>query len=118
MNERFDEAFASWMAKQIAAEKSLRRKAFLQNGLSHGTMEFLRLIWYPVIGNFDHLYAEYEIRDFSNGYRCLDLAYMPGNAKGCIEIQDYRSHARDIEVSRFKDLCKKQALNNTHEALC
>ncbi|MGG1514881.1 hypothetical protein ABE504_05680 [Paenibacillus oryzisoli] len=25
-------------------------------------------------------------------------------------MQDYRSHARDIEVSRFKDLCMKQAL--------
>lgn len=38
------------------------------------------------------------------------MAYRPGNAKGCIEIQDYRSHARDIEAGRFKDLCMKQAL--------
>jgi len=70
----------------------------------------LRLIWFPAIGNLDHLYPEYEVRDFNNGYRYLDLAYMPGNAKGCIEIQDYRSHARDIEVSRFKDLCMRQSL--------
>jgi hypothetical protein len=46
-----------------------------------------------------------------NGCRYLDLAYLPGGgAKGCIEIQDYRTHARDIDTGRFKDLCLKQAL--------
>ncbi|REE80172.1 hypothetical protein A8990_12121 [Paenibacillus taihuensis] len=79
-------------------------------GLCRGTIDFLRYIWFPAIGNLEHLLPEYEVRDFNNGYRYLDLAYLPGNAKGCIEIQDYRSHARDIEVSRFKDLCMKQSL--------
>ncbi|WP_254450456.1 transcriptional regulator [Cohnella herbarum] len=60
--------------------------------------------------NLDHLYPEYEVRDMNNGYRYLDLAYMPPSAKGCIEIHDYRTHARDIETGRFKDLCMKQAL--------
>jgi hypothetical protein len=46
----------------------------------------------------------------NNAVRYLDLAYMPGGAKGCIEIQDYRSHARDVSVTRFKDLCKKHAM--------
>ncbi|MNC41556.1 hypothetical protein D3C75_903270 [compost metagenome] len=71
----------------------------------------MRLIWFPAIGNLDHLYPEYEVRDMNNGCRYLDLAYLPGNgAKGCIEIQDYRTHARDIDTGRFKDLCLKQAL--------
>lgn len=107
---KFDEACACWISKQIAGEASPRRRELLQKGLSRGTMDFLRWIWYPAVGNFDHVHAEFEIRDFNNGYRYLDLAYMPGGAKGCIEIQDYRSHARDIETSRFKDLCMKQAL--------
>lgn len=98
------------MAKQIAEETNVRRKERLRKGLTHGTVEYLRSIWYPAIGNFDDLYAEYEIRDMRNGYRYLDLAYMPGGAKGCIEVQDYRSHARDVEAGRFKDLCMKQAL--------
>ncbi|WP_342780012.1 hypothetical protein [Cohnella terricola] len=46
----------------------------------------------------------------NNGCRYLDLAYMPSGVMGCIEIQDYRTHARDIETARFKDLCLKQAL--------
>ena len=57
------------------------------------------------------MHAEYEVKDWNNRFRYLDLAYMPlGKTKGCIEIQGFGSHARDIEVSRFKDLCMKQAL--------
>jgi len=106
----FDEIYRHWMARQIAEATSPRRREFLQKGLSRGTIDYLRGIWYPAIGSLDDLYPEYEIRDFNNGYRYLDLAYMPGDAKGCIEIQDFRSHARDIEASRFKDLCMKQSL--------
>lgn len=98
------------MRKQIAEEKNARRRERLSKGLSRGTVAFLQEIWFPAIGSLDDLYPEYEVRDLNNQYRYLDLAYMPGGAKGCIEIQDYRSHARDIETGRFKDLCMKQAL--------
>ncbi len=81
----------------------------LEKGLGHGTIEFLKTIWYPAVGNFNHLFPEWEVRDFGNRYRYLDLAYRPSGSKGCIEIHGYRSHARDIEAWRFKDLCMKQA---------
>lgn len=106
----FDMMVNHWLDDQIAAEKNPRRREMLRKGLGHGTMEFLRTIWYPVVGNLHHLYPEWEVRDFGGRYRYLDLAYMPKNAKCCIEIQGYRSHARDIEAWRFKDLCMKQAL--------
>ena len=86
----FNDAYEEWMAKQITEEKSPRRKEFLRKGLGHGITEYLRFIWFPAIENFDHLHAEYEVRDFNNGYRYLDLAFMPGDAKGCIEVQDFR----------------------------
>jgi hypothetical protein len=108
----FDAIIEDWIAKQIADESSPRRREFLMRGLGHGTLEFLRAIWLPAIGSLEHLYPEWEVRDLNNGYRYLDLAYRPRpyGAKGCIEIQGYRSHARDIEAWRFKDLCLKQAL--------
>ncbi|CAN7576411.1 transcriptional regulator [Paenibacillus sp. LjRoot56] len=87
-----------------------RRLELLEKGLGHGTIAFLRYIWFPVIGNFNHLYPEWEVRDFNNGYRYLDLAYMPGGAKGGIEIQGFGSHARDLDVRRFKDLCMRHSL--------
>nr|WP_130608863.1 transcriptional regulator [Cohnella abietis] len=105
----FETKLNQWLHDQLAAEKNPRRKEILQKELGHGTKEFLRTIWYPTVGNFKHLYAEWEVRDYGNRCRYLDLTYMPGGAKGCIEIHGYRSHARDIETWRFKDLCKKQA---------
>jgi hypothetical protein len=97
--------YEEWMHLHISEAGNHRRRELLEKGLGHGTVEFLRLVWFPVVGNFDHLYPEWEIRDFSNGYRYLDLAYMPNGAKGVIEIQGYGPHARDLDVRRFKDLC-------------
>lgn len=77
---------------------------FLNKGLGHGTVEFLRSIWFPAVGNFKSLYAEWEVRDFNNGYRYLDLAYMPGGAKGGIEIQGFGPHARDLDVRAVQRL--------------
>lgn len=106
----FYKEYEMWMQMQIEQEKNHRRRELLQKGLSHGTVEFLRSIWYPVVHNFDHLYPEWEVRDFNNGFRYLDLAFLPGDAKGDIEIQDYRTHARDLDTKRFKDLCRRQSL--------
>lgn len=105
----FEAKLKQWITEQLAEENNPRRRERLEKELGHGTLEFLRKIWYPVIGSFNHLHAEWEVRDYGNQYRYLDLAYRPGGAKGCIEIHGYRSHARDIEAWRFRDLCKKQA---------
>lgn len=106
----FDEAYRLWMQKQINEEANPRRRELLEKGLSHGTVQFLRSLWFPLFRNFDYLYAEFEVRDFNNKYRYLDLAFLPWEIKACIEIHDYRTHARDVEVGRFKDLCMKQAM--------
>ncbi|KRE90251.1 transcriptional regulator [Paenibacillus sp. Soil766] len=106
---KFEQAFAAFMAKQIAEETNRRRRERLERGLGHAEMEFLRTIWYPKVGNFNDLYPQWEVRDFANGYRYLDFAYMPGDARAAIEIQGYSSHARDLEIWRFKDLCIRHA---------
>lgn len=107
---RFEQAFEEWMRLNIAEETNHRRIEILEHGLGHETMEFLGLVWFPAVGNFDHLYPEWEVQDFNNGYRYLDLAYMPDMAKGGIEIQGYGPHARDLDVRRFKDLCWRHSL--------
>ncbi|MFD1956937.1 transcriptional regulator [Paenibacillus thailandensis] len=111
MNSRFDEAYEQWMRDMIAQEKNQRRRELLDKGLGHGTIQFLRLVWFPAVKNFNHLYPEWELQHFNNGYRYLDLAYMPGgHVKGGIEIQGFGPHARDLDVRRFKDLCWRHCL--------
>lgn len=107
---RFDQQYELWIHTNILNEKNSRRLEILHKGLGHGTVEFLRSVWFPAIGNFNDLHPEWEVRDFSNGYRYLDLAYMPGGARGGIEIQGYGPHARDLDVRRFKDLCRRHCL--------
>jgi hypothetical protein len=107
---RFKEKLDEWMNAHISEERNHLRRELLNKGLGHGTVEFLRSIWFPAVGHFQHLFPEWEVRDFNNGYRYLDLAYMPGGAKGGIEIQGYGPHARDLDVRRFKDLCRRHCL--------
>jgi hypothetical protein len=107
---RFDQKYEAWMQANIAQEVNQRRRELLEKGLGHGTLEFLRSVWFPTVRNFDHRYPEWEVRDFNNGYRYLDLAYMPGGVKSGIEIQGYGPHARDLDVRRFKDLCWRHCL--------
>lgn len=111
MSIDFEEAYEVWMHSLLEKETNPRVLSRLENGLEHGTLEFLRTVWFPVMKNFNHLQPEWEVRDFHNGYRYLDLAYMPGNGvKGGIEIQGYGPHARDLDVRRFKDLCWRHCL--------
>ncbi|SFF07400.1 hypothetical protein SAMN04487969_11327 [Paenibacillus algorifonticola] len=107
---RFEQQYHEWMQDNLDKEKNPRRLELLQKGLGHGTKAFLRSVWFPAVGHFNHLLPEWEVRDFSNSYRYLDLAYMPGGAKGGIEIQGYGPHARDLDVRRFKDLCRRHCL--------
>jgi len=106
----FETKYDEWIQSNILSEKNPRRREQLLKGLRYSTIQFLKLIWYPAVGNFDHLYPEWEVRDSHNRYRYIDLAYMPGGAKGAIEIQDYGSHARDLDIGRFKDLCRRHSL--------
>ncbi|WP_096202584.1 transcriptional regulator [Bacillus sp. FJAT-45350] len=110
MVSKFEIKYEEWLQTNLTEERNPRRRELLENGLGHGTVEFLRSIWFPTIGNLDHLYPEWEVRDFNNGYRYLDLTYMPMHSKGCIEIQGYGPHARDLDVRRFKDLCWRHSL--------
>lgn len=107
---RFEKLYETWLQENIEKESNPRRVELLRRGLGHGTVEFLRMVWFPAVGQFNDLHPEWEVRDFGNGYRYLDLAYRPGGAKGGIEIQGYGPHARDLDVRRFKDLCMRHSL--------
>lgn len=81
----FETMMNQWLHDQFTAEKNPRRREMLRKEIGHSSKEFLRKIWYPAVGNFNHLYAEWEVRDYGNRCRYLDLAYMPGGSKGCID---------------------------------
>jgi hypothetical protein len=98
-----NQAFDEMMHQHISASRGERR-AKLERGLGHGETAFLKEIWYPAVGHFNDVYPEWEVRDFKDGIRYLDIAYMPVGVKCVVEVQGYGPHARDIPRWRFKDL--------------
>lgn len=64
----FDQKYEEWISLNLKEEENPRRRELLEKGLGHGTVEFLRSVWYPAVGNFNYLYPEWEVRDFNNGY--------------------------------------------------
>lgn len=50
----FETKMSQWLHDQLAVEKNPRRRQILQKEIGHGTKEFLRTIWYPAVGNFNH----------------------------------------------------------------
>jgi len=63
----------------------------------------LQNIWWPAIGNFDHLHPEYEVSDFRDGTRFLDFAWLPGFARLNVEGDGLETHARKISRTGFDD---------------
>jgi predicted DNA-binding protein (UPF0251 family) len=107
----FDEAVQLWLEKQIKESKGERRRR-LKGGLTYSTTLFLRLVWWPAFRNFDHLYAEYEVKDFKDGVRYIDLVYIQPMFRIAIEIDGFGPHERDVtredyadERDRQTDLC-------------
>lgn len=51
---RFEQQYEEWLVSNLKNESNHRRKELLGKGLGHGTVEFLRKVWFPAIGNFDY----------------------------------------------------------------
>src|SRR5690606_32929827 len=49
------------------------------------------------------LHPEYEVKDFFDGFRYLDFAYIRGSIRIAIEIDGYGTHLANISRRQFCD---------------
>ncbi|MEW9699911.1 DNA-binding response regulator [Paenibacillus sp. SI8] len=75
----------------------------LREGHGHAEKLFLQQVWWGAVGHFRHLHPEYEVKDFTDGSRYVDFAYLRPPYRICIEIDGYGPHARDVDRWRFGD---------------
>ncbi|CAN7455827.1 DUF559 domain-containing protein [Paenibacillus sp. LjRoot56] len=101
---QFYEEFLQFQLRERSGE-ALRR---LQEGHGHAEKMFLEVIWWPAVGRFEYLHAEYPISDFKDGVRYLDFAYMRGTHLVCIEIDGYKAHHTDLNRWQFADQLTRQ----------
>ncbi|RUS45505.1 hypothetical protein [Cohnella sp. AR92] len=62
--------------KEIMAKANKELKRRIEDPQSHAWKEALKRLWHPAIGHFKNLHPEYEVTDFLDGKRYIDLAYI------------------------------------------
>lgn len=100
--ERFEEAHRQWRDGHLAGRSGERRRR-LEEGRAHAEKEMLKQVWWPAFGSLEHLHPEYEVTDFREGKRYIDLAYVRAPFKIAIEIDGYGPHVRDLSRRQFAD---------------
>lgn len=101
------EAYENWMEmhRKLSKGERLRR---LKDVSRHAEEMFATRVWWAAFGNFDHLHPEYEIRDYKDGWRYLDFAYVCSTVKICIEVDGFGPHWRDVSRKDFSDRLMRQ----------
>ncbi|WP_229263795.1 DNA-binding response regulator [Cohnella cholangitidis] len=107
MSDQLAHGYEEWMNKLRAASKG-ERKRRLSISTNHAEKMFIKQVWWPAFGHFTHLHAEYEVKDFKDGWRYLDFAYITEGYRICIEIDGFGTHWRDISRSQFADHLMRQ----------
>lgn len=96
----FETRYETWMNEQRKTRKgeSLRR---LIEGHGHNEKLFAEEIWYPAVGSFEYLHAEYEVRSHWGGSFFLDYGYVRRPYLLEWEIDDFSSHAKNMTRKDF-----------------
>jgi hypothetical protein len=103
----FESVRRKWVDGHVES-RSGERKRRLQEGHGYAEAEFLRQIWWPSFHNFHYLHPEYEVRDFREGRRYLDFAYIRPPVKVAIEVDGFGPHQRDLSRRQFCDQWVRQ----------
>lgn len=96
----FEKAYEAWLEhhKTNASGERLRR---LAKKHGYGEKLLLQQAWWPVVGNFDRLYPEYEFVDGEGKYYYFDFAYVADPRPTALESDGFGAHARDLDRDLF-----------------
>lgn len=103
----FKSAYDTFINFHIA-NRSGREVQRIKNGLNPAEESFAEHVWWPAFRNFDGLYPQYEVRDFRDGYRYIDFAYIGSNFRLAIEIDGFGPHWKDATQEEFSDHLQRQ----------
>ncbi|QJD87509.1 winged helix-turn-helix domain-containing protein [Cohnella herbarum] len=102
VNPTFEAAYDAWITFHVKKSTGERKRKLLK-GLGHAPKLFLKNVWWPLFGHLSDLIPEFEVRDFKDGYRYLDFAWIYNGVEIAIEIDGFGSHWRDIDRWQFDD---------------
>lgn len=100
-------AYDVWVKAHVK-RRSGHGAARIKEGLQHAEKLFVEHVWWPAFHNLDGLHPEFEIRDFQDGYRYIDFAYIQKHFKVAIEIDGMGPHWKNISQQEFSDHYERQ----------
>jgi len=103
----FEEEYRIFLEGHVKSQIGERQRR-LMTGDFHAEKLFLENVWWPLFHNFQYLHPEYEIRDFKDGQRYLDFAYLRPMIKLCFEMDGYGPHLKQITRWQFNDQLERQ----------
>lgn len=103
----FQTAHDAWLNHHLRSRRGESRRK-LEEGYKVAQRAFIEKVWWPAVGNFNNLTPEYEVRDFADKQRFLDLAYIQGHSRFCVEVDGFGPHWRGISRWQFADQLNRQ----------
>jgi hypothetical protein len=103
----FEITYQAWL-EQHMSKRSGERLRRLQEGHGFGERTLVEKIWWPAIGSLDGLHPEYEVFDYKDGSRFLDLAFIKQPVRINIENMGFGSHVRHASRHKYKDDQRRQ----------
>lgn len=105
--DNFQIAHEAYISKHMSLRKGQRLRR-LKEGHGYAETSFLRYLWWKAFGNFDDLHPEYEVKDFRDGIRFIDFAFIRHSLKLAIEIDGYGPHYMELSRTQFSDQLIRQ----------
>lgn len=98
----FNKSYEAFIQEHSSKRKGERLRRLIE-GHNHAEQLFLKQVWWRALGEFLYLHPEFEVKDFRDGTRYIDFAYIRQGLKLAIEIDGYSSHASQINRTQFSD---------------
>lgn len=77
------------------------RKGRLERGHREAEKLFCQNVWWPLVGNFDNLYPEYEVLDWRGLSYFCDFVWLTQHIKLIFEIKGFGPHVRDMDRQKY-----------------
>ncbi|MGP0584481.1 hypothetical protein [Paenibacillus timonensis] len=112
----FQREHDTWIQEHMKRRTGERLDA-LRRGHGYGNQLFVEQIWWPLVGHFDGLHPEYEVKDWRGRSYFADFLWVVGGARIVFEILDYGSHGTDRTKYRMDLIggcfCNPRAVRST-----
>jgi len=90
----FQTEHEKWISDHLRRRRGERLDA-LKRGHGFGNQLFVERIWWPLVGHFNGLHPEYEVRDWRGRSYFTDFMWTVGTVRIVFEIMDFGSHGTD-----------------------